>query len=168
MLRRLRLIARAVSQTRELRRMNPKGYITVTIAVLGALAGIALGDIFVGQIWPLFYTEAYKSVLPPNAPSLAFISDLIKFGALFSAGAICGVTSGFVGGRRFQVAITVVGYIYAFVKLFPYGFIEGTPLAFPIPVIGSGICSLGILAGFRFAAVIAGTNVRGAEHSKAG
>jgi hypothetical protein len=148
--------------------MTLRGYFKITIAVAGALAGIVLGDAYLRLIWPLLNTETYKSILPYNSPELRFISELIELLILFSAGAICGMTSGFTGGRRFQIPIAIAGYIYAFIKLLPYGFIEGTPAAFPIPIFGSGICSLGILAGFWFTTVIAGTSVRVVQYPKAG
>jgi hypothetical protein len=124
-----------------------RSYINVTIAVAGSLAGLMLGDTFVRRLWPLLNTETYRSILPPNAPR--FISDLIQLRILFSAGAICGVTRGFTGGRRLRVPLAIAVYIYAFVKLLPYGFIEWTPAAFPIPVFGSGICAFGVVAGFE-------------------
>jgi hypothetical protein len=104
--------------------MMRRSYVNVTIAVAGSLAGLMLGDTFVRRLWPLLNTETYRSILPPNARPLRFISDLIQLCILFSAGAICGITSRFTGGRRLRVPLAIAVYIYAFVRLLPYGFIE--------------------------------------------
>ena len=142
------------------RLMNSRGFVQITIAAAGAVAGIALGQVYLKQIWPAFSTEAYKSVLPPNALPLRFISNLIECLTMFSAGAICGITSSLTGGRRFRIPITVVGYIYAFLRLLPYGFLEGSPALFPIPLFGSGFGALGIWAGFWFTTAMAGISAR--------
>jgi hypothetical protein len=136
--------------------------------LLGGIIGIALGDIYVRLIWPLLNTETYKSIFPYNAPDLRFISSLIEWLVLFSAGVICGITSGFTGGKRFQIPVAIGGYVYAFIKLLPYGFIEGTPAAFPIPVLGSGICSLGILTGVWFTNRVSDARAHVSGHQEAG
>jgi hypothetical protein len=56
--------------------MTRLGYVKVTIALQVRLLVFALRDTYVGQIRPLLNTETYRSILPPNAPALRFISDL--------------------------------------------------------------------------------------------
>src|ERR1043166_9877102 len=92
--------------------------------------GIGFGGVFVEQVFPLTRKQRFLTIFPPAAPSLALIATLIQLAILFSRGMICGVISGF--STRLKTVMVTVGFVYTFLKLWPYAFIEVTPAALSI------------------------------------